>query len=203
MSTEFSSSSQHPQLDLSEHVHHRFEPVTYENQLWDLSHLDPFGFHTTINLSGSCEPRDLEVVVIFSSHCFTEGGDAKKLKTLATAEESRLLNFEGEIRLFSVERYNLSKEILVELIKTLSVRRIIVASERENYATFEHTDQSGTIQHYGVFFEVTKSRSRKNRLILRVQSAHLRPLTKRMKEAKPVKLETLLKATFEGRSIRP
>ncbi|MDN7468251.1 hypothetical protein QZM43_21190 [Burkholderia orbicola] len=57
---------------------------------------------------------------------------------------------------------------------------------------------------YAVFFEVSKDRIRKRRLILRVQSAYMLDggLNRRQREARKVALRTLLRASLEGRKIR-
>ncbi|WP_256097634.1 hypothetical protein [Burkholderia cenocepacia] len=55
-----------------------------------------------------------------------------------------------------------------------------------------------------MFFEVSKDRIRKRRLILRVQSAYMLDggLNRRQREARKVALRTLLRASLEGRKIR-
>ncbi|AOS81412.1 hypothetical protein Q5W_21880 [Hydrogenophaga sp. PBC] len=56
---------------------------------------------------------------------------------------------------------------------------------------------------YSVFFEVRKDAARKKRIILRVQSAYLLDeLTQRQRNARKVNLNVLLKAVYDGRTIR-
>ena len=57
----------------------------------------------------------------------------------------------------------------VGLIKTLPSRKIIVAVPGGNYVTFERQTVLG-VEYYSVFFEVTKARNRKNRVIFRAVS---------------------------------
>lgn len=179
---------------LSEHAHHRFTPVTYQGELWDLSHLDPFAFHRDPALG-----YKLEIVVIFSCHCFTHGLDKDGRSPIPVEE---LFHADGEARVLSPERYALSRSLLVPLINALEHRHIIVAAPWDNYVTFERTTPSGEVEHYGIFFMVTRAKNRKNRLILRVQSAYMRQPTARQKQAKKVKFDTLLRAAHEGRKIR-
>lgn len=178
----------------AEHVHHRFAPVLYRGTSWDLSHLDPFAFHHDPALGFK-----LEIVVIFSCHCFTHGLD-KDGRSPIPADE--LYHADNEIRVLNPERYALSRNLLVPLINQLAQRHIIVAAPGENYVTFERPTPSGGVDQYGVFFTVTRAKNRKRRLILRVQSAYLRQPTARQKQAKKVRFDTLLRAAHEGRKIR-
>lgn len=178
----------------AEHAHHRFAPVTYLGSHWDLSHLDPFAFHRDPALG-----YKLEVVVIFSCHCFTHGIDKDSRSPIPAAE---LYHADGEIRVLNPDRYALSRSLLVPMINALESRHIVVAAPGENFVTFERPTATGQIEHYGVFFTVAKAKNRKNRLILRVQSAYLRQPTARQKAAKKVRFDTLLRAAHEGRKIR-
>lgn len=177
----------------AEHAHHRFAPVTYQGEQWSLSHLDPFAFYRDPALG-----YPLQIVVIFSCHCFTHGIE-KDGRSPIPAEE--LYQTDGETRVLDPVRYALSLDVLVPLINALHQRHIIIAVPGNNYVTFERLTAIGEVEHYGVFFSVTKAKSRKNRLILRVQSAYLRPLTERQRKAKKVKFDTLLRAAHEGRTI--
>ena len=183
-----------------EHAHHRFAPVTYRGESWDLTHLDPFAFHHSIILDQAQQTAlTLEVVVIYSCHCFTSGVAAE---ARASIPAEMLYERTGELRALNPVRYQLSRTLLVEIVRQLPRRKIIVASPGENYVTYERHTETG-VEHYGVYFEVQKAKARKNRVILRIQSAYLREPSKRHREAKKVKFDTLLKAAHEGRKIRP
>lgn len=104
------------------------------------------------------------------------------------------------------DRYQSSRRLLRDLVLALPVRRIIVADERQpNFMTVETTNAFGEPSLYAVFFEVEKDKTRKHRLLLRIQSAYMldQGLTKRQKEAKKVALRSILRAAVEGRKIRP
>jgi hypothetical protein len=177
-----------------------FSEVVYRGTPWDLSHLKPFSFLVTV--PGHAAP--LRVVVLFSCHCFTrDETDAEKASS--SVDPADQYSDERESRILDEERYLLSKAYLPQLVKDLATRKITVADEKRkngNFVTLELNVANAQGGYYSVFFEVEKERQRK--LKLRVQSAYLRQqISKREAESKPVKLLTILKATFENRKIRP
>lgn len=182
-------------------AHHRFANVTFRGQAWDLSHLDAFALRAELPLANVMVPVD--VVVLFSCHCFTQ-----EVKHDGRAEHEipadELYVDSRETRVLNEERYNLSRRFLRALIVDLTNRTIQVADPtRPNFITVEVLDDEGQRLQYAVFFEVEKDRSRKKRLLLRVQSAYVLPaLTKRQRQAGKVRLTTLLAATYEGRKIK-
>lgn len=185
---------------LAEHANHRFAPVTYQGTDWDLSHLDPYAIHYEVVLDKASDQRlTIEIVVIFSCHCFTH--DIKH-DTRSPIPSEELFVTAEEVRVLNETRYKLSRTILLGLIESLPSKKIIVAVPGDNYVTFECASATG-IEYYSVFFEATKAKNRKNRVILRVQSAYMREPTKRERLAKKVGFNTLIRAALEGRKIRP
>lgn len=183
-----------------DHENHRFQSVTFRGNHWDLSHLSPFAFKVAIENN-----RHVIVVILFSCHCFTHAvkNDAREA---ASIPQEELYQNPQETRVLNEERYILSTTQLPKIMARLHERHITVADEgkRGNFVTIEHINQSGEKCYYGVFFEVSKDKKRGGRIILRVQSAYLlNGLTKRQKAAKKVRFETLIKAEYEGRKIRP
>lgn len=181
-----------------EDCHHRFGAVHYRGCRWDLSHLDSFAFKSEIGF-------DVTVVVIFSCHCFTRGLP-QNLAERGRIPSEDLFHDAREQRLLDPCRYALSQQWLRGLVLRLPERHIIVAQARQrNFMTWcaLPAGQAGAI--YAMFFSVERDARRKGRMILRVQSAYLLDggLTKAQKEGRKVKLRTLLKATYEGRPIRP
>lgn len=180
---------------INEHEGHRFKSVIYRGDLWDLSHLDPYAFK--LNLG---KEQHVYVVVLFSCHCFTHKV-AKDTRYVIPEEE--LYKTPQETRVLDEERYTLSRLFLRQIVKDLQERHITCADEYRNFVTIENIDETGTIQHYGVYFEVKKDKQRKGRMILRIQSAYLLShLTNRYKSAKKVRFNVLVKAIYEGRKIR-
>lgn len=193
-------------LEVFEHhdavpTHHRFGSVTFRGQAWDLSHLDAFALKFDLALTAG--PMSVDVVVLFSCHCFThERGHDHRPEHAIPVDE--LYTDSREIRVLNEERYELSRLVLRALICDLANRTIQVADPRRpNFITVEVTTKGGKTQQYAVFFEVERDRIRKKRLLLRVQSAYVLPaLTKRQRRARKVRLATLLAATYEGRNIK-
>ena len=178
--------------------HHCFRSIRYYDAEWDLSHLDSFAFKINIGF-------EVTVVVIFSCHCFSRSfrWDGRPRTDVPDVE---IYKNEKEERVLDPLRYELSKSLLRELIVALPTRHIIVANaDSRNFMTWEIQAANGAKSVYAVFFNVGKDKHRPRRLMLRVQSAYLldSDLTKRQKSAKRVRLKTLLKAAYEGRTIRP
>lgn len=177
----------------------RFSPIVYNETIWDLSHLDSFAF--------KCDPGlgcAVTVLVMFSCHCFSRS-IARDGRARAEIPDAQLYDDGREQRVLDAERYALSRTLLRDVAMTLANRPIVVANERQpNFMTLQKTHADGTSSPYAVFFEVEKDRARKQRLILRIQSAYLleNELTKRQRQAKKVSFKTLLRAIYEGRKIR-
>lgn len=177
---------------------HQLKPVKFEDAEWDLSHLDAFTFKRDVGF-------EVNVLVIFSSHCFTHSfrWDTRQRSEIPAEE---IYHDGREERVLDKVRYELYCRLLKPILLTLDQRRIVVANESSrNFMTVEVKNEDGSELNYAVFFDVEKDQKRRRRLILRVQSAYClaHGLTKRQKEAKKVNLDVLLKAAYEGRGIRP
>ncbi|MFM0262230.1 hypothetical protein [Paraburkholderia sediminicola] len=147
----------------------------------------------------------MTVLVMFSCHCFSRSF-ARDGRVRAEIPSVEIYDDGREQRVLDPVRYELSRHRLRDLVMTIGERPIVVADEKQpNFMTLQKTNADGTSSLYAVFFEVEKDRERKQRLILRVQSAYLleKELTKRQRQAKKVAFRTLLRATYEGRKIRP
>lgn len=187
-------------LEVSEDTKHNFSPISYFDAAWDLSHLDSFAFRLDPGVGSK-----IDVVVIFSCHCFTHSID-KDVRPRNQIPQVEIYNCENEERVLDPQRYNLSRKFLRNLVTKMPERRIIIANDdRRNYMTWHVYNATGTKSIYGVFFDTEKDTKRRRRIILRVQSAYLldNGLTRRQNEAKKVTWSVLLKATYEGRKIKP
>lgn len=177
--------------------HHRFEALQFRGEAWDLTHLEPFVIRIDPDLG-----FEVDVVVLFSCHCFT-----RKLSDSDFGSDGEIFDDGRERRVLDEVRYELSRQHLRELVRTMPQRRILVAAapsgHASNFMTFDIV-QDGAEQRYAVFFEVERDRAKgRRRVLLRVQSAYLvEKLTSRQKTAKKVSFKVLLKAAFEGRTIR-
>nr|WKF61473.1 hypothetical protein HUO10_006004 [Paraburkholderia busanensis] len=187
-------------FESSESAAHRFTPIVYDGSVWDLSHLDSFAFKCDLDVGCA-----VTVLVMFSCHCFSRS-IARDGRTRAEIPDAEIYDDGREQRVLDPERYALSRSLLRDLAMTLAERPIIIANERQpNFMTLQKTREDGSTSLYAVFFEVEKDRSRRQRLILRIQSAYLleNELTKRQRQAKKVSFRTLLRAAYVRRAIKP
>ena len=112
--------------------------------------------------------------------------------------DESIIVMDGNIqRVLDQKRYELSLKYLPQLVHDLEKRLIRIADEsRPNFVTFELQPASAGEEplHYAMFFEVKKDRSRKRRMLLRVQSAYiLDNPSKRLLEAKKMRFHIILK----------
>jgi hypothetical protein len=176
---------------------HRFKPVVYRGATWDLSHLDPTAFRAELKPS-----LTVDVVVLFECHCFTHAAKDDKRPSVPKEE----IFMEGHVRrVLNPERLRLSRELLPGLEGLLRNQHIrVLGGPLSNYAIFTATDSEGRTVNYGVFFRVIRDAHRAKRLLLRVQSAYpMDKLDAKLQKAGKVNLDVLLRATYEGRKIRP
>jgi hypothetical protein len=178
---------------------HRFGPIVYQGVEWDLSHLDSFAFKIDPGLG-----TVITVVVLFSCHCFSHSfrWDTRSRSEIPCHE---IYDDGREQRVLNPKRYQLSRQLLRNIVKNLPARRITVADRKQpNFVTLEKVNSDGTVSQYAVFFEVDKDKNRKRRLMLRIQSAYVLDtgLTKRQEDARKVGFDTLLRATYQGKQIR-
>lgn len=177
-------------------AHHRFGVVKYKGEEWDLAHLRPYAFKQTIEDSGN--KFEVYVLVFFSCHCFT-----RSLLPGERVEPQDYYHDNRERRVLCADRYHLSMDLLPKIVHELRIREIrTTGSDTGNYMTIELTQKDGSSQPYIVFFEVEKDKKRKGRVILRVQSAHIRKeLTKKMKSGEKVNFPVLIKRAYKGKKI--
>jgi hypothetical protein len=182
----------------AEHTH-RFGDISFRGVRWDLSHLDSFTFKIDLGLG-----TDITVLVLFSCHCFTHSLRwDKRPHSLIPAHE--IYDDGKEQRVLDAQRYELSQRFLRDVVMTMPSRRIVVADDRQpNFVTVESVNTDGSTSLYAIFFEARKDKSRKHRMVLRIQSAYLLDdgLTKRQTSAKRIGFTTLLRATYLGKKIR-
>ncbi|MDH1477726.1 hypothetical protein N5F13_24890 [Comamonas thiooxydans] len=174
----------------------RFKRCVYQGDEWDFSHLEPFVFHEEID-----QNLTLEVLVFFSTHCFTHSIKRDHRDEIPAEEDY----FDGNVRrVLNPERYALSKRFMPQIVQQLRDRHIrALGSPHFNFATFEDTEVSGRPMIYAVFFNLKKSTQRKKRLILTIESAYaIECMTAKQNKAGKVRLKTLMKAIHEGRKIK-
>lgn len=198
------------ELPIGEHTdvvepHHRFSGVRFGNNAWDLSHLDAFALRLDPGLG-----FEVDVVVLFSCHCFTRGlgaWSAEGAERGGSASDFCIFDNGRERRVLDEERYRLSRDHLPRLIKELEARTIRVAGTgKQNFVTLELLAAEGDPPEaaiYGIFFEVKKDTRRKKRILLHVQSAYrLDSVRKRLEKAGKATFKTLLRKAYLGEKIR-
>lgn len=173
---------------------HRFPSRSLGGIVWTFEHLEAFVMHMEV----PCEPAPpvvVDVVVLFSNHCFT-----REAKAGEVVDESRVVMDGRTRRVLDETRYALSRQYLPRLIRELPVRQIRVADpSRPNFVTLELPPAApgAAPQHYAVFFEVKKDQQRRHRMLLRVQSAYVldRP-ARRLLQAEKMRFPVILKRAF-------
>lgn len=176
--------------------HHRYQQIRFKNEIWDLSHLNPFVIHFDPEIG-----FDLTIVVLFSCHCFSRSLNDRDVNI--ALDINNLLYDDGrEVRVLDQTRYRLSRQFFPRIMHELAGRKIQVLAT-SNFLTFESLDTLSTDEKYVIFFDVKKDSRKKKRLLLRVQSAYaLQKLNSRQVKAKKVRFSTLIKSAYECRPIR-
>lgn len=173
---------------------HQFAEVAMGTEVWQFDHLAAFAMRVPLELSPG-KPIDIDVVVLFSNHCFTRGLDPGEVVV-----DAHIIMDGKEKRVLDKERYALSRQYLPGLILDLQTRHIFVADPtRPNYVIYELPQAAHGVkpERYAVFFEVKKDRVRRKRMLLRVQSAHiLRNPTKRLLKADKMRFQIIMKRAY-------
>lgn len=186
-------------VDGTEHAeliepHHRFGEIKVGDASWDLAHLEAFAMRLDPNLGFL-----IDVVVMFSCHCFTTSIDSARQR--AGDSQIHIYNDSREQRALCEERYRLSKQFLPMLVQGLANKTIRISADGgHNFFAVENVPNSAPETVYVLYLEVKKDRTRRRRVILRVQSAYPTKLTKRQRSARKVSFQVLLKRTYEGRA---
>lgn len=139
-----------------------FHPLSFNNQTWDLSHLEPF----SMEIESEMAKKTLTVHVTFSCHCFS-----RSHKGTDDVKET-ILDAGGRPRVFCPIRYNLSLT-LASIIQRLNDPKVKVkqTTARRNWVySIVIEDPSGP---YHVFFELKRAAKGKPQdLNLVVESAY-------------------------------
>jgi hypothetical protein len=171
--------------------------TTHDGTLYKLTHLNAFEVHYTQAAQDQKPERLYKVLVSFGHHCFTRAPDEDEAKTLAYPHGPK-----HEIRLFDLERYELSKR-LPDIIKNL-MRRSCFHTGRDDgtFFTIELVNENGDRIEYEVYFKVF--RNQQNQLRLIVESAFRRDLS--LLKSRPRKgsigFAIILYNTQQGKRIR-
>lgn len=173
---------------------HKHPPRRYGDELWTFDHLQAFAMKVEVEQSAA--PVVFDLVVLFSNHCFSREKKAGEMV------DDSLAVMDGSIhRVMDKQRYELSRQYLPQLVCDLPARHIRVADpSRPNFVTLELQPAipGGEPLHYALFFEVKKDRSRKRRMLLRIQSAYiLENPSKRLLNAEKMRFHVILKRALK------
>ena len=174
--------------------HHRFAEVTVGTAVWQFDHLKAFAMRMPLELLPG-NFIDIDIVVLFSNHCFTRG-----LTPGEMVDDAHIIMDGKERRVLDEERYARSCQYLPGLIVDLPNRHILVADPtRPNFVTFElpQTVAGEPPKSYAVFFEMKKDSIRKKRMLLRVQSAYiLNNPSNRLRKASKMRFQVIMKRAY-------
>jgi hypothetical protein len=134
---------------------------TLDGNIFDLSHLNS---HSVTYLDVDNQ-KEYTFLITYSSHCFTS-----KIPDVISNQELQLIyKTPTESRLFSLERYHLSKH-LPNIIKTLGEKTTLTFhAGYKNYATFKVLDSNGYEVNYFIPFSAFRE---KKKLRLHITSAY-------------------------------
>lgn len=146
----------------------KWKAFEHESGTYDLSHVHPYLVTFEQPAQGERPPRQYEVQVIFSLHCFTRGA-----KPGDDLEGPLAYSTPRETRIFDFDRYEQSKQ-LASIIEALPKSHCFHTS-RGNFFTVRLLNPSTAQEEsYEVFFAASKSGEKPGRLNLFVQSAYVR-----------------------------
>lgn len=144
-----------------------FHQKNFQGETYTFSHLNSETIPVFLN-SGS-EIVNINVVVTYSCHCFTESFDT------SVHGPHHTYKFDQETRAFDLIRYKCSLQLPAIIQETLRAR--VHRANRNNYTYVVHTPvPSGGNQQYSIFFDLKKDTRRMNFVHMYVQSAYLSPL---------------------------
>lgn len=160
---------------------------------YDLSHLHPFSLPIKINHKWLLRKK-IMIQVVFSSHCFTSKFDSKKHSI------DDKYNQCNEWRYFCLERYDLSKKYLKDIIRSFSdlcIKNKVFFSNNADFFKLNLLE----LWDYYVFFTLKKSKINNNDLLMIITSAHLRDDNLYHKQP-DINLKALLIWVFTNKKIK-
>lgn len=119
---------------------------------------------------------EYKFIVEFSLHCFTRGLDKRHGETLAGVDVSLHYSDSRETRIFDFQRHELSEK-LPDIAKSIN-KQACFHTGKGNFFTFELLDADDKVQHYEVYFRVSRAK-KKGWLRLFVESAYIQDKPKK------------------------
>ncbi|GGK38004.1 hypothetical protein GCM10008955_34880 [Deinococcus malanensis] len=176
--------------------HQSHADFNYKGTLFSFRHLNGFDHvYEWTTVSGTTL---FDVRIEFEDHCFTEGLSKEDIekKQLKYDRDAVVSETRHHIRLFDLERYELSKALPGLVRDMIEAVCYFGDPARGNYFSINVIKK----QRYVIFFRVYRAGGPKGRLTLTIQSAHTRP---GFAGRESVKLGLVLRNTLHGRDTRP
>lgn len=127
--------------------------------------------HVFIQTARNEDESDVEYkfIIEFSMHCFTRGFDKRNGETLDDVDAALHYSDSRETRIFDFLRHELSEK-LPDIARSVN-KQACYHTGKGNFFTFELLDENDEVQHYEVYFRVSKAK--KGILRLFVESAYI------------------------------
>ena len=145
----------------------KWRAFTYQNIVYDLSHLYSFSWTYVFPAQGVDLERNYPFDVTFGLHTFTKG-----ITDSVSGDQGLIYGDSREERQFDFDRYELSKR-LPEVVRSLGIRKCY-QTRHGNFFTVDLIKEDGMERNYEVYFAVSRSNKQKGRLRLYIQSAYER-----------------------------
>ena len=145
-------------------------PFTFLGDTYPLDHLTAFRWDFVQQATGKKPERCYRFLIEFGLHCFTRGLNKHRSEVASDIEPGLFYYDSREKRIFSFERYELSKK-LPDIAKSISERPCFHTG-KGNFFIIELVDDEGQVQNYEVYFNV--ARERKGLMRLFIESAYIR-----------------------------
>lgn len=179
-----------------------FEPFEYNEQCYSLSHLNMFYTEFIQPKTATKAEKRYRCLIEFSSHCFTKSPNVHKGESLNDYPTSQHYITNKEIRLFCLERYELSKK-LPDILASLDKQKCFFTSADDKFLTISIQTQSGETKDYEIYFSLKKAKQCDVHIF--INSAYLRSQdyqTSTPIRRKPISLFVLLHNTLTNKRIK-
>lgn len=145
----------------------KWQLFTYQDQEYDLSHVQPFDWEYKAPATDKRPERNYKLMVQFSLHTFTRG-----IKLGETVDAAIIYPDDKEKRAFDFLRYTLSCQ-LPAIIRSLG-ERTCYHTHHGTFFTIEAVTPDGVGSEYEVYFKLSRASRKGGWLNLYVQSAYIR-----------------------------
>lgn len=140
-----------------------FPQKNFEGQTYDFNHL------VKIEKKIQFDSIDIDLIIRFSIHCFTEAFDEN------LHQDHHRYSFNGETRAFDITRYQCSL-FLPEIIEKIQYGMIYSVDKGYTHVATISLNHMNPNEKYSIFFNLKKHKKHHNVLLMFIKSAYLKPL---------------------------